>query len=172
MLALMMVLSLAACGGKDDKQPSGNNDNPGTSQQSEQNTDDSSNKLALGDIDKDNWQEYVKKFYALDIELPDGWSLKNVEVPYSHGQKVVLEFNVGGDTTYRDFGETIFAATQKASTKEAMGYESVEDVGTNNIAWYWFYKPELKKEDGKDYVHVGVNYNNMESYVQFELLFE
>ena len=38
-LALMMVLSLAACGGKDDPKPSGSTD-PGTSQQEPSNTPD------------------------------------------------------------------------------------------------------------------------------------
>lgn len=120
MLALMMVLSLAACGGKDDKQPSGSNDNPGTSQQSEQNTDDNTSKenaeptgvewqdnYLTEEVFKPDWKiasnNYVEMFHSMTVTFKD--VTKDEVIAYCDALKSDYGFerivpDEGGDTSF------------------------------------------------------------------------
>ncbi len=77
LLALMMVLSLAACDLGNNENPNG--DNPGTSQSGENN--DGGDKLntkreeAVKQANKDNWQQVVKDNFGVTVTVPDGWTV-------------------------------------------------------------------------------------------------
>ena len=118
-LALMMALSLAACGGKDDPKPSGNND-PGTSQQEPSNTPDpgtsqqkeqpSNTPVDSQPTDGEDWQQIVKTTYGLDIAISDVWKYDNTDDLIGH--KFFFNYT-GGDfaSDYEALCEYLFALT-------------------------------------------------------------
>ena len=159
LLAMMMVLSLAACGGNDTPDPSG-----GTSQQEQpSNTSGSGNEqsgndsVAIEDISSDNWAQVLKENFGIEIALPDGWTVKEVSSPNGYSN-VKLFFNVGGSDTYDTFGKTLFAACKTASTKGDMDKETFTDsVSVKGIST-WNYCPDLTGPEGQPLNSVKVNY--------------
>ena len=92
LLALMMVLSLAACGDNNTTDP--DKDNPGVSQSGENN--DGGDKLntkreeAVKQANKDNWQQVVKDNFGVTVTVPDGWTV-DIAKYAAGGIKVTFE---------------------------------------------------------------------------------
>ena len=136
MLALAMVLSLAACGGEKDPTPSGNGaTDPGTSQQTPSSGEttppgtQNSDAESISDINLENYQGLTEKHYGITLEVPEGWTLKEV-TPASY---VTVEyiFEVGGNIAVADAAETFFATTKAVSTD---GNYAVDIDWANNSA--------------------------------------
>ena len=77
LLALMMVLSLAACGDNNTTDP--DKDNPGVSQSGENNNGgdklNTKREEAVKQANKDNWQQVVKDNFGVTVTVPDGWTV-------------------------------------------------------------------------------------------------
>ena len=92
LLAMMMLLSLAACGDNNTTDP--DKDNPGVSQSGENN--DSGDKLntkreeAVKQANKDNWQQVVKDNFGVTVTVPDGWTV-DIAKYAAGGVKVTFE---------------------------------------------------------------------------------
>lgn len=166
LLALVMVLSLTACGGDKDPTPSGNGDNtPSSSGQQEQPSstpDDGSEQtdedsIAIEDVSADNWAQVLGENFGIEITLPDGWTVKEVSSPNGYSN-VKLFFNVGGSDTYDTFGETLFAACKTASTKGDMDKADFADAVSAKGISTWNYCPDLTGPEGQPLNSVSVNY--------------
>ena len=127
MLALIMLMCFAACGGK-DKNTGGNTDSP-----KGDNGDEGNNGTgtAVGDINAENWAEVVSANFGLELTLPDGWSVAQAKSPNGFNN-VDLFFTVGGDETYATFGEKIFAELKADATGDIFKY------GSNDILYSTF----------------------------------
>ena len=92
LLAMMMLLSLAACGDNNTTDP--DKDNPGVSQSGENN--DGGDKLntkreeAVKQANKDNWQQVVKDNFGVTVTVPDGWTV-DIAKYAAGGVKVTFE---------------------------------------------------------------------------------
>lgn len=161
-LALMLVLSLAACGNSGSSNtPSDNSTDPGTSQQQPSNTPDNSkpsgSSYAIKDINADNWAEVMKENFGIEMALPDGWTVK--EVSSLNGVSNVKMFFVpGGTDTYDTFGETLFAACKAASTQGDMDKATFTESAMVQGVCTWSYCPALTDDEGQAISSVVVNY--------------
>ncbi|WP_455581740.1 hypothetical protein [Dysosmobacter sp.] len=117
LLALIMVLSLAACGGKDSKQPSGSNDNLGTTsqqqtqQQTEQPSDTSAPSTTQQGAKMTGEEEQIAGFkqFGMDMNdiIPDidgepGDGFGHLTDPLGYGAGARYTFVPGGEATKED----------------------------------------------------------------------
>ena len=167
-LTLMMVLSLAACGGGgNDPKPSGN-DTPGTSQQEEpSNTTDESQSADVAETPDLSTIQGLFDYYGIDADTmkPDSFvefKAINLENRYKEIQISFTEdFSM---ELYKTLGAALFNSTQSASddgkcykiiTNEAL---SPEDANTNGYGSGWWYirngeklEVHLSKDTDDDY---------------------
>ena len=77
LLAMMMLLSLAACGDNTTTDP--DKDSPGVSQSGENNNGgdklNTKREEAVKQANKDNWQQVVKDNFGVTVTVPDGWTV-------------------------------------------------------------------------------------------------
>ena len=106
LLAAMMLLSLAACTNNDDN-PSGSENNPGTSQSDNQGgTENQGGGIAIEDISIDNWEQVIKDNFGLTISAPDGWTVSKASSGF--GAHVTFACNTSKEDAYA-FLEGIFS---------------------------------------------------------------
>ena len=163
-LALMMVLALAACGGNDTPDPSGSGTtDPGKNEYP-------SGDVAIGDITVDNWKEVVETGFGLSLSLPDGWVVKTAESP-NGATNLKLIFTVGGNKTYADFGNEIFAELQNDASGDitkygdsSKVYTSFSDANNNGISSF---SADVDGSSGKSVI---INYFDNETTVELTFL--
>lgn len=157
LLAFILVLSLAACGGTEA--PVDTTD-PGASQQ-----EPAGDSYAIKDISADNWAEVMKENFGIEMALPEGWTIKEVSSPNEYSN-VKLFFVPGGSDTYDTFGETLFAACKEASTKGDMNKASFAESAMAKGVCTWQYCPDLTNDEGQAIASVMVNYYDNGSNVE------
>ena len=164
----VLALSLTACGGGNNDTPSGGNDSTTPPTTSEGNSTSSENDNTPsstpdnapsgggGAITVDNWQEFLKEQRnGFNVSVPDGWTVTEAE-PSLNG--VTVTFNVGGDVTEWDFGETLFNESNRVAfipvcdqTNPELVYETYEDAMKNasepekgNVWRVWLTDPDAE----------------------------
>ena len=155
LLAMMMVLSLTACG-ENEKNPSGSTQQSGGTN-NKNGESNGNNGVAIKDVSTDNWAQVLKENFGIEITLPDGWTVKEVSSPNGYSN-VKLFFNVGGSDTYDIFGERLFAACKTASTKGDMDKATFADSVLVKGTSTWHYYPDLIGPEGQSIKYVRVNY--------------
>lgn len=122
LITLMLALSLAACG--DTEAPVDTSD-PAASQQEPSSTPDDSTPSGGGtkieDINTSNWVEVIEDNYGLALSLPSGWTVSDTYGAPSVG-RIDIEFAIGGDGTFKAFGEEIFAALKEIAAGDITHY--------------------------------------------------
>ena len=176
-IAIVMVLALsllAACGGSsntpsggdsrtstppatsgNNSVPSGNDNTPSGNDSTTSSTPDET-PGGGGAITIDNWQEFLKeKRNGFNVSVPDGWTVTDAE-PSLNG--VIVTFEVGGDVTEWDFGETLFNESNRVAfipvcdqTNSELIYETYEDAMKNasepekgNVWRVWLTDPDAE----------------------------
>ena len=132
-LALMMALSLAACGGNEETPSGSGTTAPGTSQQGQ------SGGTELEDINANNWDQVIKDNFGLELALPEGWSVSEASSPNKRNN-IEIKFVKGGNETYESFGEKIFAELQRIAEGDithrrdtAKVYSSFDDANMDGM---------------------------------------
>ena len=92
LFALMMIVSLVACGDNNTTDP--DKDNPGVSQSGENNNGgdklNTKREEAVKQANKDNWQQVVKDNFGVTVTVPDGWTV-DIAKYAAGGVKVTFE---------------------------------------------------------------------------------
>ena len=102
--SMMMVVS---CGGGNSKKQGSTAETP---ESAEQVAPAPSKDLKAEDVTVNNWQEFIKaQKGGLDISLPDGWTVTEVK---PDGFKIIVGLNIGGSTTFEQFGQLLMNATK------------------------------------------------------------
>jgi hypothetical protein len=137
-LVMVLALSIDACSGKD--KPSGGNNT--TSVNNSTQGGNNGGGANIGDIDVSNWAKVIKENWGIELSLPDGWTVKSAESPNGK-TNIKVFFNIGGTTTYADFGATIFDATKAVAKmdidKQGVICNSFADVVNNSGIASWVY---------------------------------
>jgi hypothetical protein len=157
MIALAIGLCLASCGG-------------GKQKNAEQKIEEAIRESAeQTEVTENNWQSQIKKQFAVDIPVPDGWTFNSVRSYPSMGI-VIVAFTQTDDNAVSglDALKTVFDATKAASSEgcylintdsETMSvfidkkYETVDDVckpehtfGGTFIGTFWYYTLDGKSK--------------------------
>ncbi len=144
LLVAIMAISLVACG---------------SSTESKGSTD-------VQDVSADNWTEVLSTNFGLDLSLPDGWSVKSVESPNGISN-IKLFLNVGGSTTYADYGETLFNELKKDATGDIQSvldstvYSSFSEACSGTIAAF------KANVNGEGFATLAINYYDNGDNVEF-----
>lgn len=129
LLALVMVCSLAACGGGDDeKTPASNDKTPGSSQQQEdktpeadepEETPDDGGEASLDNVTDSNYAALAKELFGIDVDPESDWELVKAE---STG---TIEGGIG----------IVYQGSATVDTKEMMKkyYDATAGVSTAGI---------------------------------------
>ncbi|MDR0840154.1 MAG: hypothetical protein LBN26_02050 [Christensenellaceae bacterium] len=157
-MALVLVLSLAACGGNSSGSSTTPSAQPGNSQSA--NTGDTSqggdndttpnnnggnSGVNIKDTSTDNWQAVVKDYFGIDISLPSGWSVDSAQ-SLNGISDVTVKFS-GNLDELSSFAETVFDLT-KAVTADGIqsatgstvytSFAETEDY-SDSYSWKWFH---------------------------------
>ena len=148
LLAMMLVLSLAACGGKDTPAASGSEGNtPSSSQQQEQpsstpdegdGNSDGDGHFYFADATVDNWAQVLEEQLGISISVPDGWSVSKIEgddwsKEYASEGDIYIYFDCpdatledeAGIQAITDFLSSAFDAIKSKATGDIVGmYDS------------------------------------------------
>ena len=124
LLALVMVLSLAACGGDKDPTPSGSEDNTPSNRQQPSNNDDGGEPALSGE----DWQKMLTRDYGLtDIPNPGGTCDYTLADASSMEMMFIEEVSDGFD--FDAFAEAVWNSCKKTAKDGqmygALGYQSV-----------------------------------------------
>ena len=152
LLALVMVLSLAACGGGDDeKTPSSDDKTPSSTQQQEQNTpdpdegedepdnngdeqmqgDDSGAGGLLENVTRDNGEEIAKELFGIDMNPGDGWECTSAS-SYNKVNNFSITYDGSNDADGTALMQFYFDAMAAVSTEGVCG--QVTDWSTNKVS--------------------------------------
>ncbi len=164
-LALMCIVSLmimTSCGGENK---SNNADDAKTELKA-----DNASKVAIKDINTENWTDVIASNFGLDLSMPEGWSVKSAR-SQNGVNNIEVYLNVGGTETYDTFGEAIFAELKKDASGDIKKYGGA-DVYTNfaEAAGEWGVASFSANVDGDSGKSVVVNYFNDGAVVQLSLL--
>lgn len=155
-MIFVFTIALTGCG----KEEANNSKNPSreTSGGKEQ-----AGGTEIADINISNWEEVVKENFLLDISLPSGWTIEEAKSLNDYSN-VELKFIPNGETTYADFGETLFLKSKDVSTKQAPSVESFQAslkvAGTST----WRYYPEIKNS-----IYVQINYHDNKNNIEITI---
>lgn len=155
-MIFILTIALTGCG----KEETNKSENPGggTSGKEEQ-----TEGIEIADINISNWEEVVKENFLLDIGLPSGWTIEEAK-SLNNYSNVELIFIPNGETTYADFGETIYLKSKDVSTKQTPSVESFQDslkvAGTSS----WRYYPEIKNS-----IYVQINYFDRKDNIEITI---
>lgn len=90
-----LVFALTGCNDKEkENNPTGGNGSSGDTE--------------LKDINTSNWSQVIEDNFGFKVSLPSGWTVSAVSSP-NKVNNVEIKFTKGGDTTFEDFGEKLFA---------------------------------------------------------------
>ena len=181
LLAAMMLLSLAACSNNDDN-PSGSENNPGTSQSDNQGGTENQGGEETKEWNENNWQEFLAENYGLsNVSNPGGTvsvmrnasgQIKHIifdDMPenFNYEEYVGQIWNlcVGAAKDGTIYKQTDTKESDKGRYQECeTAVTSYSDVsrsvyGSNNSGYNWFYIWEGGYSDSAnaDYFIKGVN---------------
>ncbi|MDR0839193.1 MAG: hypothetical protein LBN99_06070 [Oscillospiraceae bacterium] len=118
-LALVLALSLAACGGNSNT--GGSSTTPpassATTPPPADNTPSGGNETTAPSNNEntaDDWQAWLKEAKGIDLVLPDGYTVRTADVRSSY--ELVFDLTVGGSITSIDFGQQLMDLTAAAAS--------------------------------------------------------
>jgi hypothetical protein len=114
-LALVLALSLVACGGGNSGNTGGNSSTtpPATSDNSTT-PPASQGGNSGGENTADDWQAWLKETYGIDFVLPTGWTVRTANI--NSDNTMDLDLTVGGTITSIDFGQQLMDLTASAAS--------------------------------------------------------
>ena len=173
LIALMMIVSLVACGENTDTPSGSEGNNHGTSQTDNQGgnnggENNGGDSYAIADVSADNWEKVIEENFGIKITLPDGWTIQSVASPNGYSN-VKIFFVPGGSETYDSFGETLFAACKTASTQKDMEKASFADTAMAKGTCSWKYYPDIKLDDGQTVTYIQINYYDNGSNIEMTI---
>ena len=129
-LAMIMVLSLAACGGgDDDKTPSSDDKTPSSSQQLEQNTPnpdpvedepeetlDNGGEASLDNVTDSNYAALAKELFGIDVDPAGDWELVKAESTGTIGGGMGIVYQGSATVDSKELMKAYYDATAAVST--------------------------------------------------------
>lgn len=163
LLAAMMLLSLAACGGDKDPKPSGSTA-PGASQPAQQPGDtpgegtDGGGKAdaSMKGATAENWNTVLKDNIGMELELPEGWKVNTVEAGKSF---IKVYFITDYDQSQNDdlcvaFSEKIFDQTKAVASGDVYDFNDIDKKSLSFSDIAETSKVDLEAPYGDDVIQV------------------
>ena len=156
LLAAMMLLSLAACTNNDDN-PSGSENNPGTSQSDNQGgtenqggeSTNNGGELSLDNITDANYAEIVRKLFGIDVVPGDGWELKKAESTGTLAGGIGIVYQGSSTVDTKEMMKKYYDATAAVST-DGIRLAKIDGSFSDQIADFdTFYENETSARGAK-----------------------
>lgn len=128
LLALVMVVSLSACGsGDDNKTPSSDNKTPSNSQQQEQNTPDrvedepeqtpdTGGEASLDNVTDSNYAALAKELFGIDVDPEGDWELVKADSTGTIGGGMGIVYQGSATVDSKELMKAYYDATADIST--------------------------------------------------------
>ena len=155
LLAAMMLLSLAACTNNDDN-PSGSENNPGTSQSGNQGgtenqggENNNGGELSLDNITDANYAEIVKTLFGIDVVPGDSWELKKAESTGTLAGGIGIVYQGSSTVDTKEMMKKYYDATAAVST-DGIRLAKIDGSFSDQIADFdTFYENETSARGAK-----------------------
>jgi len=128
-LALVMILSLAACGGGNDEKTPGNDDKTPSSQQQEdktpkadpakdepEETQNDGGEASLDDVTDSNYAALAKELFGIDVDPQGDWELVKAESTGTIGGGMGIVYQGSATVDSKELMKAYYDATADIST--------------------------------------------------------